>query len=236
MYLAHLFKTNPMAAVALLFTLATLGWCLRLLPRQKTRVDRMLMTMLGFMAVYSGLRILWDNGFVSSTPSLQGIHAAADAAVAALYFAGALIIQISNSDKMKLRIHLRIAEAEQSQPMAIRYPAVEEDSPVAILATNVNGEICHWSGSAEALLGWQSEDVYGTRLPFGGDRTPITTEPRSNDLKRFRTKGGNDVLLPVWLLPLEGTGLGDRGALILVLQPVIQPAQEQVPQLRPAIV
>lgn len=217
MFLIAILKTAPLAAVALLITLGTIFWCLRLLRLQRTRLDRFLMGLLGLIATYQGLRLLRDAGFWSPvTP--DKLNSFADVTVSILYLISTLILHLSSADRMNTRMRLRVVEADQRLPNLLKLmPASVEPVPIALFGVGPCGEIRFWHSTAEHLLGWNADEVLGTHLPFGAHVLSGGAEPLLHPRLSLRAKRGQDVELAVWTMPLAG----DAGMLVLAMPPAL---------------
>ncbi len=110
MYLAQLFRANPLLALALLICLATILWCILLTRRQRNGFDKVLTGLLGLIAIYESLRILKDSGFAifSHFHMLEGW---VDFISACLYLLAAMILKTSSIDRAASKVHLRLMEA-----------------------------------------------------------------------------------------------------------------------------
>ena len=108
LYLAQLFRSNPLMALALLVCLATILWCIFLTRRQRNTLDKLLMGLLGLIAIYQALRILGDSGIVRFA-GFSGV----DLIGACLYLAAAVILKVSSIDHATTKVHLSLAEADE---------------------------------------------------------------------------------------------------------------------------
>ena len=117
MYLAQLFRANPLMALALLICLATILWCILLIRRQRGTVDRVLTALLGLIAIYESLRILKDSGFAMFA-HLHILEGWVDFISACLYMVAALILKTSSVDRAATRVHLRLMEAGEKPSVA----------------------------------------------------------------------------------------------------------------------
>ena len=179
MYLAQLLHANPLMALALLFCLATVLWCVLLTRRQRNGLDKILTALLGFIAVYQALRVLRDAGFApfAGVRSLEGW---VDLMSACLYMVAAFILKTSSLDRAATQVHLRLVEAElgENDERPIDHSsavmagvaeighALMEFSPLAIFAVDARGVVTYWNATAENLLGWTRQELLGRQLPF----------------------------------------------------------------------
>ena len=130
-------------AVTFLLCLATILWCIFLIRRQRNGLDKALTALLGFIAVYEGLRVLRDSGFVplSGFRTLEGW---VDLASAFLYVVAAFILKTSSTDRAAIKVHLRLAEAEEktmdlggAAMAALPESLLIDSSPLAVLVVDV---------------------------------------------------------------------------------------------------
>jgi hypothetical protein len=214
MFLISLFKTNPIAAVALLCTIVTLYVCMRLVKRQNTKADRYLLGLLGLIAMYQGLRILNTNGFWTLPSTLLPIGSLIEAAVAALCLLAAMMVKLSFRAKRNTEIQLRVVEAGQPAVRpATSMPQIHERTAMAVFGVNAKGEIDLWHNSSEDFFGWRKQEVLGTKLPF---REEVIVSDSSSGVPRMlslRTKRAEDVEAIVWMMPVPG----ESSSLVLVL-------------------
>ena len=174
MYLAQLFRANPLTALALLICLATILWCILLTRRQRHGLDKVLTGLLGLIAVYNALRILKDSG-LAAFARFRSVEGWVDLTSACLYLVAALILKTSSSDRAATKVHLRLVEADEkpvdltSAVMAavpeLGHPLLDS-SPLAIFAIDAHGVVTHWNAAAESLIGWTRAELLGHELPF----------------------------------------------------------------------
>src|SRR5580692_11712548 len=105
-YLAQLLRTNPLMALALLICLATILWCILLIRRQRNRLDKILTSLVGFIAVYQSMRVLGDAGFASFA-RMRSLEGLVDLISACLYLVAAFILKTSSTDRVATQVHLR---------------------------------------------------------------------------------------------------------------------------------
>jgi hypothetical protein len=214
MFLLQLFSSNPMAAVALLLSLATMLWCIRLLRSQHTRMDRYLMSFLGLIALYQGLRILQDNGFWSLGPNLHTISGFADAAIASLYLVSTSIFQISSKDRHNTKLQLRVVEAQHpSLRGTISFTGAGERTALAVMGVDPSGAINLWHTSSEEFFGWRCDEVMGTKLPFKEVIEPAMGASGEPQRLKLRTRRNEIMEAIVWFIPVPG----GSSSLVLVL-------------------
>jgi len=218
MFVIELLRTSPMSAIALMLTIATLFWCLRLVRQQHSKVDRYLMGVLGLIAMSQGLQILGNAGFWSLPPQMKSLSGAVEMTIAALYFISTLILQISSQDRHNTRIQLRVVEAIQPAPAPAKHPLqLAERTAIAVFGVSERGDVNLWHSSSEDFFGWRKDDVVGTRLPFLDgfqpakiDDATMTGVPR---ILRLRTKHEEELDAIVWFMPVPG----ESSSLVLVL-------------------
>ena len=210
MYLAQLFRSNPLMAVALLVCLATILWCILLTRRQRNRLDKVLTGLLGLIAIYQALRILRDSGLVRFV-GIGRMDGWVDLVSACLYLAAAVILKISSTDRTTTKVHLRLVEADEKLvdltkgPMTampeLGHPLVDA-SPLATFAVDLHGTVIYWNAAAENLTGWTRDEVVGQQAPFapGG---PVSS------------KSGSPVEAAVWTTPLRTPNGAPRGTLVV---------------------
>jgi hypothetical protein len=155
LYLAQLFRANPLMALALLICLATILWCILLIRRQRNSVDKVLTGLLGLIAIYESLRILKDSG-IAMFAHFHMLEGWVDFISACLYMVAALILKTSSVDRAATRVHLRLMEAGE-KPMDlsnVALAAVSElghplvDSlPLAVLAARSRSYPARLTGS-----------------------------------------------------------------------------------------
>ena len=183
MNLAQLLHANPLMALAFLFCLATILWCILLTRRQRNGLDKLLTALLGFIAVYEALRVLRDSGFAPFT-RFRTMEGWVDLASACLYLVAAFILKTSSIDRVATKVHLRLVEAElgENEERAMDRPpdrhgavlaglgelghALQDSSPLAIFTTDAHGVVTYWNSAAENLLGWTRSELLGRQLPF----------------------------------------------------------------------
>ena len=210
MYLAELFRANPLMALALLICLATILWCILLIRRQRNSVDKVLTGLLGLIAIYESLRILKDSGFAMFA-HFHMLEGWVDFISACLYMLAALILRTSSTDRAAAKVHLRLMEAGEkprdqgNQGMAsaaeLRNGLVDA-SPLAMFAIDPQGAVTYCNPAAEMLTGWTRSELVGHPLPFDL-RGPI------------QGKNGRPIECAVWITPIGTLHGPARGKLIV---------------------
>ena len=210
LYLAQLFRANPLMALALLICLATILWCILLIRRQRGSVDKVLTGLLGLIAIYESLRILKDSGFAMFA-HFHMLEGWVDFISACLYLLAALILKTSSLDRAATKVHLRLMEAgEKPRNLAnaaiasvaeLRHPLVDA-SPLAMFAIDLQGAVTYCNPAAELLTGWTRSELVGHQLPFD-PRGPI------------QGKNGRSIECAVWTAPIRPPNGPPRGKLII---------------------
>src|ERR1700678_1168922 len=114
LYLAQLLRANPLMALALLVSLATILWCILLTRRQRNGLDKVLTGLLGLIAIYEALRILKNTGFAVFA-RFRIMEGWVDLISACLYLVAALILKTSSIDRAATKVHLRLMEADEKR-------------------------------------------------------------------------------------------------------------------------
>ena len=210
MYLAQLFRANPLMAFALLICLATILWCILLTRRQRNGLDKVLTGLLGLIAIYESLRILKDSGFAVFT-HFHMLEGWVDFISACLYLLAALILKTSSVDRAASRVHLRLMEAGEkpvdfgnaavAAMQELSHPLVDS-SPLAIFAIDPRCIVSYCNPAAETLTGWTHSELVGHHLPFD-PQGPI------------QSKDGRLIECAVWIAPIRAHQGPPRGKLII---------------------
>jgi PAS domain-containing protein len=210
LYLAQLFRANPLMALALLICLATILWCILLTRRQRSGLDKAMTSLLGLIAIYESLRILKDSGFATFA-HFHMLEGWVDFVSACLYLIAALILKTSSVDHAATRVHLRLVEAAEKRmdlsnaAMAaiseLGHPLVDS-SPLAILAISTQGDVTYCNPAAEMLTGWTRGELVGHPLPFD-PAGPI------------QDKNGRPIECAVWTAPIRAPQGPPRGKVII---------------------
>ncbi len=210
MYLAQLLRANPLMALALLVSLATILWCILLTRRQRNGLDKVLTSLLGLIAIYDALRILKDTGF-SAFARFRSMESWVDLISACLYLVAAFILKTSSIDRAATKVHLRLVEADEKHAdltsaviaavPELGHPLVDS-SPLAIFAIDAQGMVTYWNSAAENLIGWKRNELVGHDLPFP-------------PLGPIQAKNGNLIEAAVWTSPLRSANGQPRGTVII---------------------
>jgi PAS domain-containing protein len=210
LYLAQLFRANPLLALALLICLATILWCILLTRRQRNGLDRVLTGVLGLIAIYESLRILKDSGVAIFT-HFRMLEGWVDFISACLYLLAALILKTSSLDRAASKVHLRLMEAGE-KPMDLANAAIAampelghplvDSSPLAMFAIDPHGTVTYCNPAAETLTGWTRSDLVGHQLPFDANG-PV------------QGKNGRSIECAVWTSMIRAPQGPPRGKLII---------------------
>lgn len=174
MFLIQLFQTNPLQGVALILTLITTLWCLIRLRQIQYTMDRALVSMVGLLAVYQGLRMLQGAGWLPAAT----IDTAVNLAVAILLLAAGLVVHQVSQERRREKIALRMAEANERRSLTLggslqgisaraEIPSASllDAAPLPMFAIGMDGCVSYWNHAAERLLGYRRDEVLGQRLP-----------------------------------------------------------------------
>ena len=155
MYLAQIFRTSPLMAIALCVCLGTILWCILQTRRQQNQLDRSLTGLLGLIAIYEALRVLKDSGvgFLWHFHKLDGW---ADFLVATLCLIAALIMRLSGIDRSSTKARLRLVEANEKpagfprsgRPAGDPSYLLFDVSPLATFAVDSHNRVIYWNGAA----------------------------------------------------------------------------------------
>jgi PAS domain-containing protein len=210
LYLAQLFRANPLMALALLVCLATILWCILLLRRQRHSLDKVLTGLLGLIAIYESLRILKDSGFAMFT-HFHMLEGWVDFISACLYMLAALILKTSSVDHAATKVHLRLVEAGEKPTdltnaitaavSELGHPLVDS-SPLAMFAIDQHGTVTYCNLAAELLTGWTRGELVGHHLPF--------------DIRgSIEGKNGRPIECAIWTAPIRQPQGPPRGRVII---------------------
>jgi PAS domain-containing protein len=222
LYLAQLFRANPLMGLALLICLATILWCILLTRRQRSGLDKILTGLLGLIAIYDSFRILKDSG-IAAFARFRTMEGWVDVISACLYLVAALILKTSSIDRAATKVHLRLMEADE-KPVdlsSIVIAAVPELGhplvdfcPLAIFAIDAHGLVSHWNGAAESLLGWTRNEMLGSELPFdlsgpllGKDGSFVEAAVWTSPIRSMHGQPGGTVIIAAGNSALRGAGL-----------------------------
>jgi PAS domain S-box-containing protein len=169
---------DVLSGLALLVTMATIAWGIRLLRRVRDRHDRILVGCVGLVSAYQGLRLTME-------PS--GWAWAANACGVVVCLTAMAVLRGISSQRRTAEMALRLAEANarpagKSEAAPIlegrlvlgSVPAwhdadvpstLLDAAPIAMFAVGVDGLINYWNPAAEQTLGWRRDEVLGQKMP-----------------------------------------------------------------------
>jgi PAS domain S-box-containing protein len=98
------------------------------------------------------------NAVIAGRLSVLGSHSLAAAVAVTTLMILAIALTGSIVDR---RIKARSAEAEALRESEELLRAVIDDSPIAIIATDLELNVTRWNPAAEALLGWRAAEIIG---------------------------------------------------------------------------
>ena len=111
MFLWHIFRIKPFAAISILLCLTTILACFlleRRRPQQSS--DRFLIGVLGLLSVYQGMRILQGVGLLSIAIG-PTIDDAIELLITAFYLMAALMLRLSSVNHLEAESAIRLAHA-----------------------------------------------------------------------------------------------------------------------------
>jgi len=199
-----------MMGLALCVCLATIFWCILLARRQHGGLDKVLIGLLGLIAIYDAIRILKDSGILF-IPGLRILNGWPDFIIASLCLVAAMILKVSCTDRANIKVRLRLVEANEktmdlgknvASSVWEAATALSDASPLATFAVDAGGTVMYWNAAAEHLLGWNREEVLGHALPFAKDGLLLD-------------KTGHEVAAAVWKAPIRASNGSSRGTLTI---------------------
>ncbi len=234
MHIGHVFQNNPLEAIAITLCLATILYCTSLVYRHRDQLDRSLVSLLGFIAVYQILRVIKDAGFAFD--QLRGFDVTMNVIVSCMCLAAAMILRISCADRDTTKVQLRLVEANENtvgvkmpnpQASAELSAAMVEASPLAMFTVDAHGLVNSWNGAAERLLGCKRKDVLGSQPPAAvasvvgntagnevgnavGNEAPVASA------LQFRNRDGQEISAAAWTVALKANSNGARGHLVVL--------------------
>ncbi len=111
MLILDMFRASAFIGLAWCACLATILWCVILLPKLTRGHVRFLVGLIGLIAVYQGLRLLWETGVwkpIVSTPWEN----AASFVVCTMYLLALLVVEVFGAEHRTDAVQLRLADAE----------------------------------------------------------------------------------------------------------------------------
>jgi hypothetical protein len=167
MFLWHVFLVRPFAALAVLTCLAAILSCWSLArKRTQTNFDRFLIGFVGLLAVYQGVRLLRDCGFLS-LPSNAYLNDAVELVIDVFYLMATLMLRFAGEKRKNADFAFRLTSAAPPKPT----PAI--DSHEHDLATTLTWALTRLSDGAFKLF---------TYLYLHADRTSGQATVNKQDL------------------------------------------------------
>jgi len=209
-------------ALAVCMCLGTILWCIFLTHRQRSRLDRFLTGVVGFITIYQALRTVKDAGLVL-LPGFSDIDGFVDLMISSMCLLAACVLKLSYLDHASTKVRLRLVEANEKTmelPRPAPPPPIElanaaiEASPLAMFAVDPNGSVSYWNAAAEKLFGWKREEVLGHRPPFSAPS--------------YCNKQGDAIEAATWTAPMKHPSGSARGTLTILAPGAAQ--AEQVAQ------
>jgi hypothetical protein len=117
MPLVEMFRANVFIGLTMCVCLLAIFWCIALLPRLGHGHERFLVSFIGLIAIYQGLRMLKDAG-IWRPPGPSSVENAATFIVCSLYLVALVVVQIFGAEHRRTRVRLRLAEANEALPSA----------------------------------------------------------------------------------------------------------------------
>jgi len=219
LHVGRVFQNNPLEALAIILCLATILYCAALVYRHRDQMDRSLVCLLGFIAVYQILRVVKDAGFAFDR--LRGFDVTMNVLVSSLCLGAAMILRISCADRSTTKVQLRLVEAnEKTAGIKIPIPqataelsaAMVDASPLVMFTVDPQGMVNSWNGAAERLLGWKRKEVLGSQPPL-----LVTNESALASTLRVRNREGLEIEAAAWTVPLRANSGGTRGRLTVLV-------------------
>jgi PAS domain S-box-containing protein len=156
---------------------------------------------------------------VSTQAKVSGLGGGADS-----YFAEPI-----DPDELvaNLRALLRLRRAEdQLRQTNLTLQAIVGSSPLAIVATDLDGRVRQWNAAAERMFGWREHEVVGRPLPIfaGADESTVLARmerARSGEVSngceaRALRRDGSAIDASLSLAPLRNGGGGIHGVIAIV--------------------
>ncbi|HME06512.1 MAG TPA: PAS domain-containing protein [Bryobacteraceae bacterium] len=226
MHVGQVFQNNPLEALAIILCLATILYCTSLVYRHRDQLDRSLVSLLGFIAVYQILRVIKDAGFAFD--QLRGFDVTMNVIVSCMCLGAAMILRISCADRDTTKVQLRLVEANENT-VGVKMPtpqaapelsaAMVEASPLAMFTVDAHGMVNSWNGAAERLLGCKRKDVLGSLPPVSvasAVANAVTNEGVGASTLQFRNRDGQEIGAAAWTVALKANSGGARGHLVVL--------------------
>jgi PAS domain-containing protein len=172
MYIPHIFRTDPLAGVAVFLYLATIWWCIRVIRRRQRGTDRLLLGLLGLIALSQSFGVFKHLGILESSVPFHRLDDFVNLAIGGLYLIGALLLEISSRDRISAAVGLRLAQANPGNAARLHTQA-----PNAVLVLANDGFIVQCNPAAENVLGRKRSDIIGAKPIFERTKPLSTVEP-----------------------------------------------------------
>jgi PAS domain-containing protein len=172
MYIPHIFRTDPLAGLAVLLYLATIWWCIWVIRRRQRGTDRLLLGLLGLIAFSQSLGVFRDLGILESSLPFHRLDDFVNLAIGGLYLIGALLLEISSRDRISAAVGLRLAQANPGNATRLY-----TKPPNAVLVLASDGFIVQCNPAAENVLGRKRSAIIGAKPIFECAKPLSTVEP-----------------------------------------------------------
>jgi hypothetical protein len=100
MYIPHIFRTDPLAVLAVFLYLATIWWCIRVIRRRQRGTDRLLLGRLGLVALSQSFGVFKHLGILESSVPFHRLGDFVNLAISGLYLIGDLLLEISSRNRI----------------------------------------------------------------------------------------------------------------------------------------
>jgi PAS domain-containing protein len=171
MYFPNIFRTDPLAGVAVFLYLATIWWCIWVIRRRQRGTDRLLLGLLGLIAFSQSLGVFKHLGMLESSVPLHRLDDFVNLAIGGLYLIGALLLEISSRDRNSAAVGLRLAQANPGNAARMY-----TQTPNAVLVLASDGLIVQCNTAAENVLGRKRSAIIGAKPVFECAKPPSTVE------------------------------------------------------------
>jgi PAS domain S-box-containing protein len=220
LHVGRVFENSPLEALAIVLCLATILFCLSLVHRHRNQLDRFLVSLLGFIAVYQILRVVKDTG-AFAFQQVRGFDVTMNVLVSGMCLGAALILKVSCADRSSTKVRLRLVEAnEKTIDVKIPHPqtpaelsaAMVEASPMAMFTVDGQGMVNSWNAASERLLGWKREEILGSQPPV-----LVNSEGPVASTLHFRNRSGAEIGAAAWSVPMRANSGTVRGRLTVLV-------------------
>ncbi len=139
MYLWRVFLVKPLAALAIVISLATIFACFKLERRHpRIKSDKFLIAFLGLLAIYQGFRILESVGLLSISIN-SPLDDAIELLVTTFYLIAAMLLRFSSINRLDAESAFRLARAA---PPRLSPDTTSRDLPVPKSAAALDALAC----------------------------------------------------------------------------------------------